>query len=441
MIVRDAEQTLASAIGGARAYVDEVVVVDTGSRDSTAELATRLGARVFHFPWCESFAAARNYSLEQARCDWIFWIDADDVLPPDTGEELRRTTERYPACDVAFNAIVEEVTRGLDGLPRLHGIAHVKLFPRRPEIRFEYRVHEQVAPSIGRLGLPILSSRLRIRHAADRSAAAQQRRHERNLRLLLLDLQDRPDDAFVLMNLGAAHLERPSGGGENEAISYLTRSIARFPHRTSTKLNARLWLARAYRRANRSQAELECLSETSKEHPDDFNALLQLGEYWSREGELERAISCYEQAIATGRVDGNVVHFVNSRAEAVVRLGKLRFRAGQPGKTEALFLQVLDQFPAAWEVRQALAELYLKLERVAELEQQVASMPSGDPQVEPIRLCLRGCAATMRGDWHRALSDLTRAQALGYRPPVLSHALATVTRALEEASSHQPSGG
>jgi glycosyltransferase involved in cell wall biosynthesis len=78
MIARDAEPSLGRALDSARPFVDEIVVVDTGSRDATKCIAAERGARVCDFPWCDNFSAARNYSLAQATGDWIFWMDATD---------------------------------------------------------------------------------------------------------------------------------------------------------------------------------------------------------------------------------------------------------------------------------------------------------------------------------------------------------------------------
>jgi len=59
---------------------DEVILVDTGSTDDTVKLATELGAKVFHFEWVNDFAKARNFSFEQASCDYVCWMDLDDSL-------------------------------------------------------------------------------------------------------------------------------------------------------------------------------------------------------------------------------------------------------------------------------------------------------------------------------------------------------------------------
>ena len=88
MIVRDAEKDLPKCLESARGVFDEIVVVDTGSVDRTAEIAREYGARVFDFVWVDDFAAARNAALARARGDYAFWLDADDVIEPPEREKL-----------------------------------------------------------------------------------------------------------------------------------------------------------------------------------------------------------------------------------------------------------------------------------------------------------------------------------------------------------------
>ena len=64
MIVRDSTTTLPACLESIRPWIDELIVVDTGSVDDTREIARRFGARVFEFPWIDDFAAARNESLK-----------------------------------------------------------------------------------------------------------------------------------------------------------------------------------------------------------------------------------------------------------------------------------------------------------------------------------------------------------------------------------------
>uniref|UniRef100_UPI0013ED7980 glycosyltransferase n=1 Tax=Aquisphaera insulae TaxID=2712864 RepID=UPI0013ED7980 len=90
MIVRDEEENLPTCLGSVAGLFDEIVVVDTGSRDRTAEIARGFGARVFDFVWVDDFAAARNAALARARGDYAFWLDADDVVEPDERARLER---------------------------------------------------------------------------------------------------------------------------------------------------------------------------------------------------------------------------------------------------------------------------------------------------------------------------------------------------------------
>ena len=82
MIVRDEEAFLPNCLQSIHATVDEIVVVDTGSRDATKAVARRFGARVFDFAWRDDFAARRNHAIDQATGDWILYIDADERLRP-----------------------------------------------------------------------------------------------------------------------------------------------------------------------------------------------------------------------------------------------------------------------------------------------------------------------------------------------------------------------
>jgi glycosyltransferase involved in cell wall biosynthesis len=88
MIVRNNESTIAAAVTSILPWVGEVIVVDTGSTDRTAEICRQLGCKVFHFPWPDSFSAARNESLKYATGEWIFWMDSDDVIDAENGRKL-----------------------------------------------------------------------------------------------------------------------------------------------------------------------------------------------------------------------------------------------------------------------------------------------------------------------------------------------------------------
>ena len=65
-------------------FADEVVVVDTGSTDNTVSVAKKFTEKVYEFKWCDDFSKARNYAIARATCDYVMWLDADDILPQET---------------------------------------------------------------------------------------------------------------------------------------------------------------------------------------------------------------------------------------------------------------------------------------------------------------------------------------------------------------------
>jgi glycosyltransferase involved in cell wall biosynthesis len=89
MIVKNEEANLPDCLRSVADLVEERVVIDTGSADDTKRVAARLGARVFNFRWVDSFAAARNESLDRASGDWCFWLDADDRVDEENRQKLQ----------------------------------------------------------------------------------------------------------------------------------------------------------------------------------------------------------------------------------------------------------------------------------------------------------------------------------------------------------------
>src|SRR5699024_3683098 len=72
--------TLARCLDSVKEAVDEIIIVDTGSKDETREIARRYTPHVYDFFWKDDFSAARNESFAHATRDFLLWLDADDVV-------------------------------------------------------------------------------------------------------------------------------------------------------------------------------------------------------------------------------------------------------------------------------------------------------------------------------------------------------------------------
>lgn len=147
LIVKNEERNLPACLSSIRPYVDEIVLVDTGSTDRTVEIAGQYGARVFHFQWNDDFSAARNLSLEHATGEWVLIIDADErLLPLDAGRLRRQLRNREAQCvEISCHNVDADGNR-LDSFPA------ARMFLRHPDVRYSGRVHNTLGPAFVRQG-------------------------------------------------------------------------------------------------------------------------------------------------------------------------------------------------------------------------------------------------------------------------------------------------
>jgi glycosyltransferase involved in cell wall biosynthesis/tetratricopeptide (TPR) repeat protein len=214
MIVRNEAAMLDDCLASADPWVDEIVVVDTGSTDETVEIADRYGAVVLHEPWRNSFATARNVSVDAATGDWILWLDADERLEEASGPLLRTLAER--SWRVAFYARIENET-GAEGRELVVHEA-LRLWRRRDDVRFEGRLHEQLTGIPFELLDRLERTDLTIRHLGYRREIAGARGKADRNRALLAEEQEGPFTWFSLAN------ELQAEGGHAEALELYDRA-------------------------------------------------------------------------------------------------------------------------------------------------------------------------------------------------------------------------
>ena len=94
LVVRDEVASIERCLDSL-GWVDEVVVLDSGSRDGTQEICRRRGCRVIETPW-RGFGAMKKLAAESATHDWIFSIDADEVVSAPLRDRLLRILEHGP---------------------------------------------------------------------------------------------------------------------------------------------------------------------------------------------------------------------------------------------------------------------------------------------------------------------------------------------------------
>ena len=226
IIVKDGQGTLHRCLESVKPIADEIIVCDTGSTDNTIAIARQYTDKVHTIPWEDDFAAARNHSIEKAKCDWILWIDADEHLvgAEHLGKYLRENMyngyvirQHHHAVDAQFKPDVP-----------------VRLFRNHRGIRFWGCVHEHPEFELNKGVTPsVILSDVHIVHDGYITEQVRRSRFLRNLPLLLKDRKRHPERRLGLVflerdyvHLARYELERTRGGMTEKVEEYLRRAVA-----------------------------------------------------------------------------------------------------------------------------------------------------------------------------------------------------------------------
>jgi glycosyltransferase involved in cell wall biosynthesis len=402
MIVRDEQNNLPRSLESVRGVFDEIVVVDTGSKDRTVEIARSFGARVFDFVWVDDFAAARNAALARATGDYAFWLDADDLIEPPEREKLVGLLDELrggPCEGVAgllrggpqrgtgtgihgrsqspfASASAQDIGTGVlgrcqslvrsayvvrcacdpgeDGSGGETVVDHVRLFPVIEGVRWTYRVHEQILPALKRAGVPVEWTNITVRHTGYSDRALRSRKLDRDGRILREELPERPDDPFTLFNLGSIAIERAEW---DEALGYLRRSLAGSAPTDSITRKLFALFARAHQMRGDSPTALNCCSEGLSFDAEDAELWFRKAVVHRHSGEPGEAEQCWRKILRLSRpqkfasVDQGIYGHLTRRNLAV-----LARERGDLGEAQRHWRAVLAECPGDKDALRRLAQ-------------------------------------------------------------------------------------
>ncbi|WP_273595378.1 glycosyltransferase [Roseateles koreensis] len=189
VIARNESAHIGRLLHSVKPWVDEMLVLDTGSTDDTRRVAAAAGARVADFIWCDDFSVARNRALELADADWHLVLDADEWLIAG-GETLAALRQQAPT----FVGTLDLLDHFNDGQARVARSRLSRVLPGA--VRYGGRVHEQPLHA-----LPVQALNLQVGHDGylpDRLA----QKKGRNKALLAQALAQNPKDAYLHYQMG-----------------------------------------------------------------------------------------------------------------------------------------------------------------------------------------------------------------------------------------------
>ncbi len=365
LIVKNEERNLPACLASAADLADELIVVDTGSDDATKQIAARFGARVFDFAWVDSFAAARNETLRHATGEWIFWLDADDRVDQPNRTRLRALFANLPAEKVAA-CVMKCVCLPDPETGQATEVDHVRLFRNRPGLCWEHRVHEQILPSIRRLGGDVVLTGVRIQHTGYQDRAVRERKLQRDLRLLKLEEAEQPEHPFTLFNLGQVYQEL---GQATQALDCFRRSLERSRPTDSIVRKLYALLAQGHRALGQHQEALATCQKGLRDCPDDAELLFREGVARTDLGDWQGAAACLERLLQTppGAYLGSFVPDIRGHL-ARHNLAEVYRSMGRLEDAETQWRKVLAERPGYAPALQGLVGVCLRRGRLAEVE-------------------------------------------------------------------------
>ena len=441
MIVKDEEEMLPGCLEPLRGFVDEMIVVDTGSSDRTVEIAESFGARVVDFPWNGSFADARNASIEAATGDWIMYLDADEHMEAGDARGLRDLLGR--TWREGFYLIETNYTGGAEAGSAVTHMA-LRVWRNRSHYRFAGRIHEQKTHTMPTY-LPerFETTRIRVRHYGYlNQRIALKDKSRRNIELLEQEARE-SRTPFTDYNLGSEYLvlrdfadarihldrawdelreqglqsvgyapllvarvarARREVNDHDAAVAAVDEGLALFPDHTDLVFEAALSARGRGDLAGAAELAARCLAMgdapadyASTMGAGTFLALNLLAEIRSAQGdraESERllrrsllehpdyvapVLPLVEAMIARGADSVQIDTVVPDRGPARLLAGTAYLEAGRSLEAERWFQGALDAQPSNSAARLGLSEALLAQRRYADAAAVAAAEPVDSP--------------------------------------------------------------
>lgn len=219
VMVRDDAKRLDRCLASATGYVDEICVLDTGSKDDSVEIAKKHGARVKEIEWPNNFGQALNILLAIVETPWTVRLDSDEWFDSHQAQQLRRATEMREAS--GFYLVRRDIS--LEG--KFAEIEVMRLWRTHPDVQYVGAVHENIPHASIEKAFPgkqIIRTPLFFWH--DGYTTDVKGKAMRNIQLLKGELENHPEKIETRAMIATTY----KGTGEPEGPEYLESFIDHF---------------------------------------------------------------------------------------------------------------------------------------------------------------------------------------------------------------------
>ena len=281
MIVKDEQEVLEKCFESVAGVFDEVVIVDTGSKDHTREIAQKYADVTAAYRWKNDFSAARNYSFSLSSADYVMWLDADDILLPEDKTALLDLKKRLDGKTDVYMLLYR--AGGKDNPSLLY--YRERILKRSGGFFWQGAVHEAIVPH----GV-IEYSDIAVTHEkpAGRKATC------RNLCILARSFADgkMPDERQKFY-----FARELSDNGLYDTAASAFEWFLQGDGWSENKISACRDLAHCYKVAGKRRKRLQALLKSFEYAPPRPEICCDLGEYFFEVADYPQAIFWYKLAV------------------------------------------------------------------------------------------------------------------------------------------------
>ncbi len=372
MMVKNEEQLIENGLKKARPYVDEIVVVDTGSSDKTIAIAEKYGAKIIHHPWDGYAGRARNAYLKVASGDWILVLDGDECIAVHDMIKIRNLVKNSAVSAYYFHwrdyhknynlllnwhpndgSYLQE--EKLSGCPGWAGSKVVRFFRKSDVLSYNEDIksaHMGFRYTIRREGLIVKNSNVVLHNfqyakGGDPFIAEKQKSR---LPVEIMHVKKYPDDFWISINVAKTLFNI---GKDREAIQYLKRSL-----RVSESGDAHFVLGIVYKEQKKFKLAERHLQKAARLSETPADAWTVLGMIYSLQNKLSAARNVLQKALQI-----HPKHLLGINA-----LGIMHKKKGFLKAAERCFKQAIEIHPEFGEAYFNLGLLYQAQRRTREAQ-------------------------------------------------------------------------
>lgn len=290
MIVKDEESVIEKCLDSVKDIFDEIIIVDTGSTDKTKEIVKKYTSKIYDFEWIDDFSSARNFSFSKATQEYVFWLDADDIIKEEDKIKLLKLKENLNK-DVDVVIMKYNLTADLNGdtictFPRERLLKRSKNF-----IWYDY-VHEYL-----KLSGNIINVDISVTHVS---------KHKKSTRNLDI-LEKMISDGKELSNRNKFYYARElfMNTRYNDAIPYYIEFLNTDDGLISNYIDSCLDLAYCYKQKNDKKKQLETMIKSFEYDSPHAEVCCRIGYYYKEIGEYKKSICWFSIASTLKKPEGN----------------------------------------------------------------------------------------------------------------------------------------